>query len=274
MNLLLRNSTALVIAATDGIGLQIAHSLAEEGARVVVNGATNKSVDAAIKQIRSCRPQARLERSVADLASEEGCLLAIQEYPDLDVFVANLAIIQRESPFAKADRSLRLPFPPQILGAIRLSRHYVSAMCQRDGGRLVFVVLESNPDGSTETGCSRFARGLYLNVISSLAELIRGSQVTLSSVFFAAQGEVCHAPDSIGFPRSASPHNAAQLSGRRSLDCPFARLIVPPEQVATLVAFLCSPRSSAMGSATIRVGFQSGGMGEPDNEATWNLLKG
>lgn len=199
--------------------------------------------------------------------------MAIKEYPDLDILVANLANTEQEISFDTANRSRRQPFPRQILRAIRLSRHYVSAMCQRDGGRVVFVAFESNPKGSTEVGLLNVAQDLQHSAISSLAELICGSKVIINSVLLPAPRVVRGILDLNGFPPPASPHNTAQLSARRSMDGPPTRLKVTPEQVATLIAFLCSPRSSAIGSATIRIGFQSRGMGEPDNEATWQLPK-
>ncbi|RYD27256.1 MAG: SDR family NAD(P)-dependent oxidoreductase, partial [Verrucomicrobiaceae bacterium] len=47
MNLGLKNKTALVTAASGGIGQEIARSLAAEGARVIVNGRTIESVEKA-----------------------------------------------------------------------------------------------------------------------------------------------------------------------------------------------------------------------------------
>ena len=52
MNLQLDNKLALVSGSTKGIGLAIATALAREGARVIVNGRTEKSVAAAVAKIR------------------------------------------------------------------------------------------------------------------------------------------------------------------------------------------------------------------------------
>ena len=49
MDLHLNGKTALVTASTGGIGLQIARTLAAEGASVIINGRTQDSVDAAVQ---------------------------------------------------------------------------------------------------------------------------------------------------------------------------------------------------------------------------------
>jgi len=51
-DLQLKNKRAVVTGSTAGIGFAIAQALAAEGASVVVNGRTEKRVDAAIREIR------------------------------------------------------------------------------------------------------------------------------------------------------------------------------------------------------------------------------
>ena len=51
MDLQLSGKTALVTGSTGGIGLAIATTLAADGARVIVNGRTEKSVAAAIAAV-------------------------------------------------------------------------------------------------------------------------------------------------------------------------------------------------------------------------------
>ena len=72
MDLGLKGKTALVTGSTGGIGLEIARSLAREGARVVVNGRTRESVDRAIGELRHGLGDAALEPLVADNGTAEG----------------------------------------------------------------------------------------------------------------------------------------------------------------------------------------------------------
>ena len=53
MNLELQGKLALVSGSTAGIGRAIARSLAQEGARVIVNGRSQASVDQAVDELKS-----------------------------------------------------------------------------------------------------------------------------------------------------------------------------------------------------------------------------
>ena len=58
MNLQLESKLALVSGSTAGIGFAIAKSLADEGARVIINGRTETRVRQAIASIRALKPKA------------------------------------------------------------------------------------------------------------------------------------------------------------------------------------------------------------------------
>jgi len=72
MHLNLNGLTALVTASTGGIGLEIARSLAIEGARVLVNGRTQSSVDSALAELRRGLSNLDLVGLVADNGTAEG----------------------------------------------------------------------------------------------------------------------------------------------------------------------------------------------------------
>ncbi len=61
MDLQLTDKLALVSGSTKGIGLAIATGLAREGATVIVNGRTGKSVADALAKISGTVPAAKLE---------------------------------------------------------------------------------------------------------------------------------------------------------------------------------------------------------------------
>src|SRR5690606_38910285 len=66
MDLKLKNKTALVTGSTSGIGYAIAKSLAEEGAKVLINGRSATEVDRAIKKLRSGTGNQNIGRAIAD----------------------------------------------------------------------------------------------------------------------------------------------------------------------------------------------------------------
>jgi NAD(P)-dependent dehydrogenase (short-subunit alcohol dehydrogenase family) len=96
----LTGKRAIVTGSTSGIGLAIARGLAEAGAAVVVNGRTQKSVNAAIKRLAQHVPQVKVEGIAADLAAAAGVTDFIKRVSETDILVNNLGIFAPK-PFAE-----------------------------------------------------------------------------------------------------------------------------------------------------------------------------
>ena len=69
MELKLADKTALISGSTKGIGFAIATGLAREGARVIVNGRSEKAVAEAKQQIVQTQPDAKIESFAGDLST-------------------------------------------------------------------------------------------------------------------------------------------------------------------------------------------------------------
>ena len=95
MNLDLKDKLALVSGSTKGIGLAIATSLADEGARVIVNGRRQESVAEALTKIRAQYPEAKLEGFWGDLSSSATAAELVARFPSVDILVNNLGKIGR-----------------------------------------------------------------------------------------------------------------------------------------------------------------------------------
>src|ERR1041385_3152095 len=94
MDLQLTDKLALVSGSTAGIGFAIADGLAREGARVILNGRTDKRVSAATERIRSRNAGAKLEGIAANLGSQAGVEDVVRRFPDVDILVNNLGIFE------------------------------------------------------------------------------------------------------------------------------------------------------------------------------------
>jgi NADP-dependent 3-hydroxy acid dehydrogenase YdfG len=143
MQLNLNGKVALVTASSGGIGLAIASSLAAEGAKVAVNGRTKQSVDKALASIRAALPEADLIPLVADNGTAAGCEKTIAELPSVDILVNNLGIYEAVGFFDETDADWLLLFEVNIMSGVRLSRHYLRGMIERNEGRIVFISSES-----------------------------------------------------------------------------------------------------------------------------------
>lgn len=121
MDLKLTDKCAFVSGSTKGIGLAIATALAQEGARVVINGRTEGSVSAALSEILGSVPNATIEGSVGDLATPQAAELLGTKFPSVDILVNNLGIFEPK-PFEQIpDDDWRRFFEVNVLSGVRLS---------------------------------------------------------------------------------------------------------------------------------------------------------
>jgi NAD(P)-dependent dehydrogenase (short-subunit alcohol dehydrogenase family) len=253
MDLKLNDKTAVVSGSSKGIGFAIASQLAAEGARVIVNGRTEAALDSALEQIRRATPSARVEGFAGDLSSAAATARLLARFPSVDILVNNLGIFEPK-PFEEIpDEEWRRFFEVNVLSGVRLSRAYLAGMKQRGWGRIVFISSESGIQipvemihyGTTKTAQLALSRGL--------AESCAGTGVTVNAVLpgptrSAGVEEFVHQL-SAGRPFEAFEKEFFQSVRPSSL----LKRFETPEEIASLVTFVCSPLASAITGAALRV---------------------
>src|SRR6184192_2513744 len=247
MNLKLTDKTALVSGSTKGIGFAIATGLAHEGARVIVNGRSEKAVAEAKGQIEQAVPDARIEGFAGDLSTAAATEMLLQRFPLVDVLVNNLGIIEPK-PFEDIpDEDWRRFFEVNVLSGVRLSRAYLPGMKQRNWGRIVFISSESAINTPAEMIHYGMTKTAQLAVSRGLAQLTAGTSVTVNSVLPGPTR-------SEGVERFVQDLSKAGGTDEASFEAEFFRVTRPssllrrfetPEEVAALVVYVCSPRASA-----------------------------
>jgi len=254
MDIDLKGRTALVTGSTGGIGYAVAAALAALGATVAVNGRTAERVEAAVGRLTAERPGGRFRAAVGDVSSEAGTADLLAALPAVDILVNNAGIFEPKPFFEIDDADWRRVFEVNVMSGIRLSRAYGPAMVAAGWGRIVFVASESAiniPQEMVHYGTTKTAQ---LAVARGLAETVGGSGVTVNSVlpgptltegvaeFLKSMGGAGEDLEEVGraFIRDNRP---TSLLGR----------LARPEEVANMVAYLCSPAASATTGAALRV---------------------
>jgi len=253
MDLKLDGKHALVSGSAKGIGQAIAMALAGEGVRVIVNGRSDASIDAAMAEIRSSVPEAVLDGFAGDLADAGTAAELARRFPQVDILVNNLGIYEPK-PFEEIPDEdwLRL-FDINVLSGVRLARAYLPGMKQRNWGRIVFISSESAIQIPTEMIHYGMTKTAQLAISRGLAETCAGTGVTVNAVL-------------PGPTRSAGVEKfVATLGAGRSFaefEQEFFRNVRPTsllkrfaatDEVAHLVTYVCSPLSSATNGAALRV---------------------
>jgi 3-oxoacyl-[acyl-carrier protein] reductase len=253
MDLELKGKIALVTASTGGIGFAIAHRLAQEGAVVVVNGRSTETVESACRQIQAYVPDAQLQPLVADNGTSAGCRTTVESFPEIEILVNNLGIYEVSDFFTTSDAQWQHLFEVNVLSGVRLSRHYLKSMLGSGAGRIVFVSSESAMNPAPEMAHYSATKLMELSVARSLAELTKGTRVTVNSVLPGST----RTAGVEKFIQDVFPGTDYDLAEKRFMaenrpTSLIGRLILP-EEIASLVAFVCSPLSSGINGACLRV---------------------
>jgi NAD(P)-dependent dehydrogenase (short-subunit alcohol dehydrogenase family) len=248
MDLDLKGKTALVTGSTAGIGLAIVTALAKEGAVVIVNGRTQERVDRAVAISGATYGVA------ADLGTETGARTVIERFPAVDILVNNLGIFEPK-PFEEIpDDDWRRFFEVNVLSGVRMSRHYIGPMKQKNWGRIVFISSESAlqiPKEMIHYGMTKTAQ---IAVARGLAETTKGTGVTVNSVLPGPTKSEGVA-EFVGKLASANGVDTAAIEreffskGRPSS---LLQRFATSEEVASVVAFVCSPLASAINGSAVR----------------------
>lgn len=255
MDLGISNKRAFVSGSTAGIGLAIVTALAAEGANVTLNGRTQGRVDDAVEQVKQQVPGAVVGGFVGDLSTAEGSAHLFEQLPDVDILVNNLGIFEPKSFTEISDDDWLRFFEVNVLSGIRLARHYVNGMRERDWGRIVFISSESGLQIPTEMIHYGMTKTAQLAVSRGLAETLAGTGVTVNSVLpgptssegvgeFVAQLAREQDTDTARVEREFFAHVRPSSVIQR-----FATI----EEVASMVTYVCSAAASATTGAALRV---------------------
>src|SRR5579859_2484376 len=255
MDLQLEGKRALVTGSTAGIGYAIAEALAREGATVIVNGRSQQRVDAALANLKkNSNLRGKFEGLAADLGTAYGVQQTVERHPDLEILVNNLGIFEPKSFEEIPDEDWMRFFEVNVLSGVRLSRHYLPRMKRSNWGRIVFISSESALQTPAEMIHYGMTKTAQLAVARGLAETTTGTNVTVNSVLpgpTASEGV-------IGFVGQMAEHKKVD---RAEIEREFFRDVRPtsllkrfetPEEIGAVVAFVCSPLSSAINGTALR----------------------
>jgi NAD(P)-dependent dehydrogenase (short-subunit alcohol dehydrogenase family) len=134
MDLGFKGKLAVVSGSTAGIGFAIARTLAREGARIVINGRTEKRVSAAEDSIRMEMRGAEVQGVAADLGTAKGVEEFVKQVPAADILVNNLGIFEIKPFLEISDEDWLRFYEVNVMSGVRLTRHYLPEMLRKNWG--------------------------------------------------------------------------------------------------------------------------------------------
>ncbi|HEX2045074.1 MAG TPA: SDR family oxidoreductase [Gaiellaceae bacterium] len=243
MKLGLEGRVCVVTGSTAGIGRETARLLAEEGARVVVNGRDPGTVDAVAAEVGAALGVAA-DLSQAD-APAELVRRAEEALGRVDCLVNNVGLAVQTSFEEVTDGEWEAMWQLNVMSYVRAIRAALPGMRARGFGRIVNV---------SSTAAKRPSTGMPNYSVTKAAVL---SLSRLVADVYAGDGVLCNAvaPGPTASPAWLAGGGLADQAAARSgksreevLDGvrkgrPLGRL-ADPEEIASVIVFLCSDRAS------------------------------
>src|SRR3984893_4570775 len=254
MKIDLSGKTALVTGSTSGIGHAIARGLAAAGADVAVNGRTAAKVDAAVAAIAKAVPGGKVRGVAADVSTAGGCQTLVAALPEVDILINNAGIFEPKGFFDIPDEEWSRFFEVNVMSGVRLSRAYMPGMLKRNWGRIAFISSESALKIAKERIHSGMPKPAQLAIWRGLAEMTRGTAVTVNSVLpgpTMSEGVEAFVKE-LAKQNGQSVEEAASQFVKQHRPTSLLQRFASVEEIANMVVYVSSKESSATNGAALR----------------------
>jgi len=234
---------AIVTGAGSGIGLAIASTFAQNGARVFALDRDLKSAASAVERIRTAGGAASaLECDVAVAASVQSAFARIdsdRDAPRIDILVNNAGIAHIGTVETTSEEDFDRIYSVNVKGIFLCSQAAVRRMLTTGGGVILNLASIASLIGLTDRFAYSMSKGAVLTMTRSIA------------VDYVKRGIRCncicparvHTPFVDGYLRSTYPGREAEMFRQLSEYQPLGRMGTP-EEVAALALYLCSDQAS------------------------------
>ena len=244
MNLGLTDSVAIVTGASRGIGRACAAELLAEGAHVVV-----ASLDPG-RNAEACRKLAgrggRVLGVPFDIASDDAVRLMVErtlaEFGRLDILVNNAALVSPGDLYTLSEAEWGRSFDKKLNGFARCMRHAIPPMRARKWGRIVNVAGGAGRQPQPNAVATGMNNAAILNLTKAMAGDLAKDGILLNAVV-PSSTLTERLAETIRRTAAQTGKSEAEVLKERGARFPLGRLAAP-EEVAAVVAFLCSERAS------------------------------
>ncbi|MBW3667820.1 MAG: SDR family oxidoreductase [Actinobacteria bacterium] len=236
-------SATLVVGGASGIGLASARAIGAEGRRLVLADRDAAALDRAVESMRGqgLTVEGR-QLDVTDVASVDDVVAAVAAEHGLGALVNTAGILQLGTVLDVTDEDWDRMLTVNLRGAFFTCRAAVRAMRASGGGVIVNLTSQSGRTKSFYSAPNYVAAkagviGLTMSIAAQhAAEGIRANAV---------------APGIVETPMTAEVYTAEQRAAMQAAT-PMGRF-ASADELAAVVAFLASPRSSYVTGQTINV---------------------
>lgn len=226
-------SVALVTGAGQGIGAAVAARLAADGHDVAVNDIVESSACAVAERVGG-------RAYPFDVADPDAAAAAVRSIGPVDILVANQANMTMAPFEASTAADWERTIEVNLIGTATLLELVAPGMADRGFGRIVVIASEWGVTGWPNATPYTTSKGGLISLVKSAARALGPSGVAVNAV----------APGITDTPQLQVDADDAgitlqEMIERYARDIPLGR-VGTPEDIASVVAFLCSDAAIAL----------------------------
>jgi 3-oxoacyl-[acyl-carrier protein] reductase len=241
MDLRIKGRSALVCAASKGLGKGCAMSLAREGVNVTIVARGREALEQTAREIRTASGVV-VTAVAADITTDEGRRAALNACPQPDILVNN-AGGPPPGDFREWTRDDWIKaVDANMLTPIELIKATMDGMISRKFGRIVNITSNSVKAPIEELGLSNAARSGLTGFVAGLARKTVRHNVTINNIL-PGQFLTDRLKSRFAINAKASGQSLEQLLEARSKVIPAGRFGDPAE-FGELCAYICSVQAA------------------------------
>jgi 3-oxoacyl-[acyl-carrier protein] reductase len=259
MDLSIADRVAIVGASSKGLGRACAEALAREGARVVICARHIEPLQRAAADIGATTGKEVLPL-VADLTKKADIEHLVSETQNRwgapDILVNNIGGPPPGGFLDHGEEAFQKAFERLLLYPLRIMKLTIPAMQQQRWGRIVNMTSMAVKEPVTDLVLSGVFRTGLISMCKALAHELAAQNVLINNVAPGAF-ETDRALELLRERSERTGRTVADLRAEGVKTLPMGRYL-QPEELANVVAFLCSEHASAVTGTTIPI--DGGGM--------------
>jgi 3-oxoacyl-[acyl-carrier protein] reductase len=239
MDLGIAGRTALVCAASRGLGWACAHHLVRAGVAVTITARDGAALEAAAERLRGSVPGAVVRTSAGDITTPAGRQAALARCPAPDILVNNAGGPPPGDFRAWSEADWQAAVNANMVTPIMLIRAIVDGMIERRFGRIVNITSSAVKAPISGLGLSNGARTGLTGFVAGLARQVAQHGVTVNNLL--------PGPFDTDRLRTAAAAARAKAGGGTADDAVAAlaaanptRRIGDPDEFGAVCAFYCS----------------------------------
>ena len=237
------NKTAVVTGGSRGIGLAIATKLAQGGANIAILYVGNESEGIKAKEELS-QYGTKVEQYFCDVsdfeASQKVVEQVIEEFGGIDFLINNAGITRDKLILNMDEKDFDAVISVNLKGAFNMIKHTYKHFMKKRFGRIVSTSSIVGLNGNAGQANYSASKAGIIGLTKSVAKELAGRGVTANAV----------APGYIGTDMTNVLSDKVKDAMKAQIP---AKRIGTPEDVANVVAFLCSDEAAYVTGEVIRV---------------------